>query len=329
MRHLCFLLTLGASLLALDSAAAEANRVPAAGPRGETIEVVLPEARLDAQVGPTGNAPRPDLRLAALLPVPPHRGQFDALNWSVTTAGPMDAIPADDATGVGLLQLKALSQVGDEASSDSTLVIEGIIDPSELNDPERLARFPDPLHAHVDVYWANRFQETGRDYRPPIGVVGFSTPLETGCGLADPAVETAFYCVLDETIYYAVEFRQIIEENIGDYGWVVVVAHEWGHHVQRQLGYELAILPYQGGTTPPVALEQQADCLAGAYTDAAELSGWLDPGDVDEAILVTALSGDPPGTAAFNPSAHGNSGERVGAFEKGYQLGLDGCALGL
>ncbi|HYO29935.1 MAG TPA: hypothetical protein VER37_05080, partial [Thermomicrobiales bacterium] len=150
MRNLCFLLTLGASLLALDSAAAEANRVLAGDTQGETFEVLLPEARLDAEVGPTGNAPRPDLRLAALLPVPPHRGQFDALNWSVTTAGPMDAIPADDATGVGLLQLKALSQVGDEASSDSTLVIEGIIDPSELNDPERLARFPDPLHAHVD-----------------------------------------------------------------------------------------------------------------------------------------------------------------------------------
>jgi len=207
--------------------------------------------------------------------------------------------------------------------------VEGIIDPAEATEPERAARFPDLLHAHVDAYWSDRFADAGRSYRPPAGVVGFSTAIETGCGIADPEVETAFYCVLDETIYYSVEFRQIIEENIGDFGWVVVVAHEWGHHVQRQLGYDLAILPYRAGAVPPIALEQQADCLAGAYTDSAELSGWLAPGDVGEAILVTELSGDPPGTAVLHPSAHGSGTARVAAFDEGYELGLDGCNLGL
>ena len=207
--------------------------------------------------------------------------------------------------------------------------VEGIIDPAAVSDPQRAARFPDLLHAHVDVYWSDRFAEAGRSYRPPAGVIGFSTVIETGCGRADPEVETAFYCVLDETIYYSVAFRQIIDENIGDYGWVTVVAHEWGHHVQRQLGYDLAILPYQSGDVPPVALEQQADCLAGAYTDSAELSGWLDPGDIDEAILVTRISGDPPGTAVLDPSAHGTGSARVAAFVEGYESGIGGCGLGL
>lgn len=207
--------------------------------------------------------------------------------------------------------------------------VEGIIDPADVYEPERAARFPDLLHAHIDVYWSNRFAEAGRSYRSPAGVVGFSTPIETGCGLADPEVDTAFYCVLDETIYYSIEFRQIIEENIGDYGWVVVVAHEWGHHVQRLLGYDLVILPYQAGDAPPLAFEQQADCLAGAYTESAELSEWLDPGDVDEALLVTELSGDPAGTAILHPSAHGSGKARVAAFDEGYELGIAGCGLEL
>jgi predicted metalloprotease len=208
-------------------------------------------------------------------------------------------------------------------------LVDDVIDTSALSDPERAARFPDPLHAHVDVYWAERFAEAGRPYRSPAGVVGFATTIETGCGLADPNHETAFYCVLDETIYYSVEFRQIIEANIGDYGWVVVVAHEWAHHAQRLLGYDVAMLPYQAADVAPIALEQQADCLAGAYTEAAELSGWLHPGDVDEAITMTGLSGDPPGTTAHHPTAHGSGEERVAAFVRGYEQGIVGCDLGL
>lgn len=202
-----------------------------------------------------------------------------------------------------------------------------LIDPAEAYEPSRAARFPDPLHAHIDAYWADRFQEAGRTYRSPGGVVGFTNTIETGCGLADAAVETAFYCVLDETIYYSVTYRDIVDENIGDYGWVVVVAHEWGHHVQRILGYDVAMLPYQTGDLAPVLVEKQADCLAGAYTDIAELSGWLDPGDVNEGIRMTELSGDPAGTAIQLPTAHGSGSDRVAAFLSGYELGLDGCSL--
>jgi predicted metalloprotease len=177
---------------------------------------------------------------------------------------------------------------------------------------ERAARFPDPLHAHVDAFWAAEFAAAGIPYDPPDGVIGFDKPMMTACGRADPTTEAAFYCVLDETIYYAVPFRALIEREIGDYGWIVVVAHEWGHHVQRQLGFELG-----------------ADCLAGAYTKDAEAVGWLDPGDVDEALFMTRISGDPPGTAESDPFAHGSGVERVEAFLEGYDGGLVACQLDL
>ena len=250
---------------------------------------------------------------------------------SEAAAVPETGGPASLRSASSIIRDRALSpggawaayQVVDEA------FVGTMIDANALSEPERAARFPDPLHAHVDVYWSDRFAEVGQPYRPPTGVVGFATVIETGCGLADPDRETAFYCVLDETIYYSIEFREIIETSIGDYGWVVVVAHEWAHHAQRLVGSDLAMLPYQPGDGTSIALEQQADCLAGAYTEAAELSGWLDPGDVGEAITMTELSGDPPGTAVQHPTAHGSGAERVGAFSQGYELGIAGCGLGL
>lgn len=221
----------------------------------------------------------------------------------------------------------ALYAPAQAAGSPALLPVGGVIDAAAVNDAERVARFPDPLHAHVDAFWATRFAEADVAYEPPGGVIPFDAPMPTACGIADPAEETAFYCVLDDTIYYSAEFRRIVERNIGDFGWVVVVAHEWGHHVQLLVGYDAGVLGWQVSTTRSVAMEQQADCLAGAYTDSAEFSGWLDAGDVDEALLITGLSGDPTGTAYDDPEAHGSGEDRVAAFIAGYEQGLAACGL--
>lgn len=193
------------------------------------------------------------------------------------------------------------------------------------------ARFQDPVLARVDAFWQAEFDAAGRAYEPPSGVVPFDAPLQTACGLADPGVETAFYCVLDRTIYYSTGFRENVETGVGDFGWVAVVAHEWAHHVQLLLGYDLGIMSYRStvGAHPPIALEQQADCLAGAFTDAAEFVGWVGPGDVDEAKIMTEISGDPEGSDAAGAFAHGTGEERAAAFASGYDAGIDACGLGL
>ncbi len=193
----------------------------------------------------------------------------------------------------------------------------------------RKVLFPDPLHAHIDMFWEARFQEAGHVYDPPEGVVAFDEPIVTACGRADPVREAAFYCVIDEKIYYSAEFRTLIENQIGDFAWVIVVAHEWGHHIQAKLGFDLGVVPDRAGEVAPVEFEQQADCLAGAYAIDAELSGWLDPGDVEEALTITEISGDPPGTAWNDPRAHGTGDVRIDAFLTGYNAGLAGCDLDL
>jgi predicted metalloprotease len=195
----------------------------------------------------------------------------------------------------------------------------------QADTPSADVLFPDPLHAHVHQFRAARFAEAGRVYDPPNGIVPFDEPILTPCGRADPDQEAAFYCVSDETIYYSAAFRTLIEEQIGDFAWVIVVAHEWGHHIQVQLGFDLGVGPDRAGAVTPIDLEHQADCLAGAYAIDAEMTGWLDPGDIDEALTMTEISGDPPGLAWNDPRAHGTGDERVDAFLTGYARGRRGC----
>jgi len=200
---------------------------------------------------------------------------------------------------------------------------------ADLGAAERVAAFPDQLHAHVDAFWAGQFAFVGRPYNPPEGVVPIEAPLLTACGRADPATDYAFYCFLDETIYYSGEFRRMVEAAVGDFGWVVVVAHEWGHHIQSELDLFVGLDPDSIDAATNRAFELQADCLAGAYTRDAERRAWLHAGDVDEATLLTALAGDPPDVAASDRNAHGTGEERLDAFLAGYEGGIEGCGLPL
>lgn len=218
---------------------------------------------------------------------------------------------------------------GNDGSAMSQNLAQGAEEVNATIDIPREELFPDPLHAHVDAFWAREFAEVDRPYDAPSGVEAFDEPLVTACGRADPDEEAAFYCVVDEKIYYSQTFRSLIDRQIGDFAWVVVVAHEWAHHIQGQLGYDLGVSPDLSINTPTIALEQQADCLAGAYAIDAEITGWLDAGDIQEALNMTEISGDPPGTAWNDPRAHGTGDQRTEAFLAGYEGGIPACNLEL
>jgi predicted metalloprotease len=251
----------------------------------------------------------------------------------VTTdvSGEVHLVPFDDEWGwfFGASQAFVDEQValyGDDGSATMLSLSQESADTTPI---PREVRFPDPLHADIDRFWEARFQEVGRVYDPPDGVVAFDEPIVTACGRADPVREAAFYCVIDENIYYSAEFRTLIENQIGDFAWVIVVAHEWGHHIQSKLGFDLGVVPDRAGEVAPIELEQQADCLAGAYAADAERTGWLDAGDIEEALAITEISGDPPGTAWNDPRAHGTGDVRIDAFLGGYDAGTTGCELDL
>ena len=80
-------------------------------------------------------------------------------------------------------------------------------------------------------------------------------------------------------------------------------------------------------TARTITRELQADCFAGAWSKHAQDDGVF---EVNAADLDKALAGildirDTPGTVNIDPNAHGSGFDRVGAFQDGYDNGLDNC----
>lgn len=174
------------------------------------------------------------------------------------------------------------------------------------------------VQAQLDVFWSATFQESGASYRTP-GIVPINDVIDTACGQASPS-SFAFYCPPDQTIYYSPMGFASHDMRFGDYAPIVVLAHEWGHHVQTLL----ALTPAPGN-----AFELQADCLSGAFASEASQQGLLEPGDVTEAVASSADAGDPIGLPQDAPGAHGTNDDRIINFMRGYLDGVSGCNLPL
>lgn len=177
------------------------------------------------------------------------------------------------------------------------------------------------LATEIDVYWAEVFATAGRgaDYIDP-NIIVVDHTLQTPCGEIAPK-PNAFYCPADATIYLVPGFLTDQEALIGDYAPVLILAHEWGHHVQR-------LLELSSGSGK--ARELQADCLAGAFTDRAESLGILEAGDLFEALQAAIGAGDAVRLPEDHPGAHGTAAERVEQLLAGWKSGpIAGCGLPL
>jgi len=173
----------------------------------------------------------------------------------------------------------------------------------------------DSVSADLDQFWKAVFDNSDLDYATP-GVFAYVAPSRTACGAAQS--DNALYCSASHSIHYDQEFLDSLLTDIGDYAVATVIAHEWGHAVQIQLGLLRGSL---------LQVELQADCLAGAYTKHADSNGILEQGDVDEGRTLLAQLGDPPSRnrRGFSRVSHGTAAQRVSAFNTGYTLGVNGC----
>lgn len=182
--------------------------------------------------------------------------------------------------------------------------------------PDTLADLMTLAEQDVDGFWQRTSAQLRAQYTPPAKVEGYTSAVETGCGEAVP--QNAFYCSRDHSIYFDDGLMQTLLDEIGDYGPVFVLAHEWGHLVQAELG----ILQ---GANFTIQLELQADCFGGAYTRDAESRQVLEEGDLDEAVKGLIVAGDPRGVPWFAPGAHGTAEQRLDAFAAGYEGGVGAC----
>lgn len=191
--------------------------------------------------------------------------------------------------------------------------------------------YRDGAYGDIDRFWAQVFAQRGIEYRPPVDAVAVVVqPIETGCGTDwDISRRMVYYCLLDETIYYDPEFRDSLTEQIGEFAWVHVIAHEWGHHVQQLLGITTSRDPETQGGQPRMDHELQADCLAAIFEQDAYARGLIDAGDLAMVRTVTILAGDVDDASPQARSSHGTGSQRQQSYDLGFDDGFIGCNVSL
>ena len=167
----------------------------------------------------------------------------------------------------------------------------------------------------VGAFWYDVFWQASIVYNVP-DVLVYRTSVDSICGWVGGG--PGFYCGTNDTIYVDEDWYLATVAEIGDFAWVTILAHEWGHHVQDQLAESGVSGSSSGFGTR--AIELEADCLAGVYAQDAEVRGWLETGDLSEAVTISILAGG---------GDHGSSDDRLSAFMAGYFDGLYGCGLTL
>jgi predicted metalloprotease len=185
----------------------------------------------------------------------------------------------------------------------------------------------------VQKFWDGTFQRSNRRYAY-VNTVFFTDAVQTGCGYATSAVGP-FYCPADKRVYIDLGFFQDVGDQLGvtvtPFVEAYVIAHEYGHHVQDQLGVLEQIRgSSQGAESKAVRSELQADCYAGVWARHAVETGLVEQltqADINSGLDAAAAIGDDRIQAKtqgqVNPETwtHGSSEQRRRWFARGYENG--------
>ncbi len=201
---------------------------------------------------------------------------------------------------------------------------------------DQTSAFISSILGETEDVWSEIFRASGSQYQPP-KLVLFSGSVTSACGRAG-ASSGPFYCPGDRQMYIDTSFFNEMRTRMGgggDFAEAYVIAHEVGHHIQTLTGVSGKVSQMrrsganvEGAEGPLVRLELQADCYAGVWGHKAQQRhGWLEPGDIEEALNTASAIGDDrlqrqAGRNVMPDSfTHGSSAQRVRWFKIGFETG--------
>lgn len=204
----------------------------------------------------------------------------------------------------------------------------------ETEEDREMADYVSVILADTEDVWTDIFQEMGYEYEKPTLVL-YTDQVESACGVAGASVGP-FYCPGDEKLYIDLSFFQELKTKFkapGDFAIAYVVAHEVGHHVQTQLGVTQQMNELRSKLSEKeynkfsVKFELQADYLAGVWANRVKNKGYMEVGDLDEALRAAGAVGDDTiqkraqGYVVPDSFTHGTSEQRQSWFLKGFKTG--------
>jgi predicted metalloprotease len=189
--------------------------------------------------------------------------------------------------------------------------------------------------ADIQSWWTEEYPRLyAEPFTPLAGGIFAAYPERTspipGCGFPSTSYQEvsdygAFYCPDGDFMAYDDGQLGVIydlAERFSPSVVAVVMAHEFGHAVQFRVG-DL------DRDVPTIYTEQQADCFSGAWArrvwdgQAAGLSFGDD--DIRTGLIALVAVADPIGTSVLEPGGHGAAFDRIGAFQEGFNGGVENC----
>lgn len=204
----------------------------------------------------------------------------------------------------------------------------------ETEKDKEMVDFVSVVLADTEEVWTVVFDEMGYAYERPTLVL-YTEKVQSACGIAGSATGP-FYCPGDAKLYIDISFFDELKNRFkapGDFAVAYVIAHEVGHHVQTLLGVteqmnELrAKLSESEYNKYSVRFELQADYLAGVWANRVADLGYVEEGDIEEALTAASAVGDDriqqqtQGYVVPDSFTHGTSEQRKEWFYKGYLAG--------
>ena len=179
--------------------------------------------------------------------------------------------------------------------------------------PQELQEHLNLLSGCLMMVWQKPLEQAGFVMpRPPVTV--YSTPITTACG--EMQTHNAFYCTLDQRIYYATDIYEIFHRNPQVVGNAFlpdnVMAHEFGHAIQGRTGIWISYAWLRSLAQEAAGLdlarrsETQADCLAGMFLNAVAQASQMTDAERAGILDIAFAGGDDQ--LSGNPDVVGDHG---------------------